>query len=126
MLIFMSFYMRQQSEWTIFFNGRGAKRASNSEILHLWKVYNILIFHLILMLFFSLNLLSRASGSIPFDYLCQLWFWVKLDCSKTCGGGNLVDLMLPYHAALSVALYFHLIPSKNFCRKYIPTDLCMF
>jgi hypothetical protein len=46
-----------------------------SEIVNVWKKYTELI-------------VTRASGSIPVDFLCQNGFGVKVDCSKTGAGGN--------------------------------------
>ena len=52
-----------------------------SEIVNVWKKYTELI-------------VTRASGSIPVDFLCQNGFGVKVDCSKTGAGGSSCQLVV--------------------------------
>jgi hypothetical protein len=56
------------------------KKSQNCGISHIWKVYSVFS-----SFFYAFELLmTRASGSIPMNFLFQ----VKFDCSKTCAGGS--------------------------------------
>jgi hypothetical protein len=72
MIIFMSYW------WTItnfllFYFKKGSKRDQLSKILHIWKVYRIVIFNSFLVLFFSLFELIRPRASMLTDFVYLLW-----------------------------------------------------
>jgi hypothetical protein len=85
MLILMKFLF-VNTEKSFFFGNGFKKKSQNCEISHIWKVYSVFS-----SFFYAFEMLmTRASGSIPMNFLFQ----VKFDCSKTCAGGS------PCHLAL--------------------------
>lgn len=94
-----------------------------------WKIYTYLIWHLILMQFFS-----RWIVTLELDVGCQ-WissisysFQVKPDFSKNGGGGSLLDLIQLYHVMPSLALYIttHLYECLNLIFTLILLLYCIF